>query len=193
MTDVVITGFGATTPLGADAPSTWQGLVEGRNGVHTLDHEWAEGLPVPFAAEVVDEPGNHIPRPRARRLDRSSQLALVAAREAWADAGLSLPRDEDGNPVDNGVDPDRLIVSVATGIGGLHSLLGQWDVQKDKGFRRVSPFTIPMLMANAPAANIGLEFHATGGIHTPVSACASSSEAISLGLDQIRLGRADIV
>lgn len=193
MTDVVITGFGATTPLGADAPSTWQGLVEGRNGVHTLDHEWAEGLPVTFAAEVVDEPGNHIPRPRARRLDRSSQLALVAAREAWADAGLSLPRDEDGNSVDNGVDPDRLIVSVATGIGGLHSLLGQWDVQKDKGFRRVSPFTIPMLMANAPAANIGLEFHATGGIHTPVSACASSSEAISLGLDQIRLGRADIV
>ena len=167
MTDVVITGFGATTPLGADAPSTWQGLVEGRNGVHTLDHEWAEGLPVTFAAEVVDEPGNHIPRPRARRLDRSSQLALVAAREAWADAGLSLPHDEDGNPVDNGVDPDRLIVSVATGIGGLHSLLGQWDVQKDKGFRRVSPFTIPMLMANAPAANIGLEFHATGGI--PVS------------------------
>ncbi|WP_130865300.1 beta-ketoacyl-[acyl-carrier-protein] synthase family protein [Acidipropionibacterium timonense] len=193
MSDVVITGFGATTPLGGDAPSTWQGLLEGRNGVHTLEHDWARDLPVTFAAEVVDEPTNHIPHAQARRLDRSSQLALVAAREAWADAGLTMPRDEEGNLVDNGIDPERLIVCCATGIGGLHSLLGQWDIQKDRGFRRVSPFTIPMLMANAPAANIGLELHATGGIHTPVSACASSSEAISLGLDQIRLGRADVV
>jgi 3-oxoacyl-[acyl-carrier-protein] synthase II len=192
MSDVVITGFGATTPLGGDAPSTWEGLVAGRNGVHTLTEDWVEGLPVRFAAQVVDEPTNHIPHPKARRMDRSSQLAMVAAQEAWADAGLELPHDADGDLVDNGIDPERLVVCCATGIGGLHSLLGQWDIQKDRGFRRVSPFTIPMLMANAPAANIGLLVNAKAGVHTPVSACASSSEAISLGLDQINLGRADI-
>ncbi|AXE38998.1 beta-ketoacyl-[acyl-carrier-protein] synthase family protein [Acidipropionibacterium virtanenii] len=192
MSDVVITGFGATTPLGGDAPSTWEGLLAGRNGVHTLTADWAADVPVRFAACVVDEPTNHIARPQARRMDRSSQLAIVAAREAWSDAGLLLPHDEDGEPVDNGIDPERLVVCCATGIGGLHSLLGQWDIQKDRGFRRVSPFTIPMLMANAPAANIGLMVNAKAGVHTPVSACASSSEAISLGLDQIRLGRAEI-
>ena len=192
MSDVVITGFGATTPLGGDAPTTWEGLVAGRNGVHTLTEDWAADLPVHFAAEAVDDPTNHIPHPKARRMDRSSQLAIVAAEEAWADAGLELPHDADGEPVDNGIDPERLVVCCATGIGGLHSLLGQWDIQKDRGFRRVSPFTIPMLMANAPAANVGLLVNAKAGVHTPVSACASSSEAISLGLDQIHLGRADI-
>ncbi len=192
MSDVVITGFGATTPLGADAPSTWEGLVAGHNGVHALTEDWAADLPVRFAAKVVDEPTNHIPHAQARRMDRSSQLAIVAARQAWADAGLELPKDADGNPVDNGIDAERLVVCCATGIGGQHSLLGQWDIQKDRGFRRVSPFTIPMLMANAPAANVGLMVNAKAGVHTPVSACASSSEAISLGLDQINLGRADI-
>ena len=191
MSDVVITGFGATTPLGPDAPTTWQGLLEGRNGVHNLDFDWIDDVPVKFAAPAIDEPANPLSRPQARRLDRSSQLALVAAKEAWSDAGLELPEPDDSGS--NGIDPERLAVCCATGIGGLHSLLGQWDIQKDKGFKRVSPFTVPMLMANAPAANIGLMVHAKAGVHTPVSACASSSEAISLGLDQIRLGRADIV
>ena len=191
MSDVVITGFGTTTPLGPDAPTTWQGLLEGRNGVHNLDFDWIDDVPVKFAAPAIDEPANHLSRPQARRLDRSSQLALVAAKEAWSDAGLELPEPDDSGS--NGIDPERLAVCCATGIGGLHSLLGQWDIQKDKGFKRVSPFTVPMLMANAPAANIGLMVHAKAGVHTPVSACASSSEAISLGLDQIRLGRADIV
>lgn len=164
MSDVVITGFGTTTPLGPDAPSTWQGLLEGRNGVHTLDFDWIDDVPVKFAAPAVDDPANHLPRPQARRLDRSSQLALVAAKEAWADAGLELPEADD-NSGSNGIDPERLVVCCATGIGGLHSLLGQWDIQKDKGFKRVSPFTVPMLMANAPAANIGLMVHALSLIH----------------------------
>lgn len=100
MSDVVITGFGTTTPLGPDAPSTWQGLLEGRNGVHTLDFDWIDDVPVKFAAPAVDDPANHLPRPQARRLDRSSQLALVAAKEAWADAGLELPEaDEDRKSV----------------------------------------------------------------------------------------------
>ncbi|MDO5736998.1 MAG: beta-ketoacyl-[acyl-carrier-protein] synthase family protein [Propionibacteriaceae bacterium] len=186
MTTVVITGFGATTPLGGDAPSTWEGLLTGRSGVRLLTEEWAAEIPTRIAAHVAVEPSESIDRVEARRLDRSSQLALVAGMEAWSDAGFGLGEE-------NTLDRDRLGVVCGTGIGGLHSLLGQWDVYNDKGHRRVSPFTIPMLMANAPAANIGLKIGARAGIHTPVSACASSNEAISLGVDMIRLGRADVV
>ena len=183
---VVITGIGATTPLGGTAAATWEALLAGRSGVSLIEEEWAAELPTRIAAKAAVEPTEVIDRVEARRLDRSTQLVMVAGLEAWSDAGFGLGDD---NPVDR----DRLGVSSATGIGGLHSLLGQWDVMKEKGVRRVSPFTIPMLMANAPAANIGLKIGARAGIHTPVSACASSNEAISLGLDAIRLGRADVV
>ncbi|WP_203567085.1 beta-ketoacyl-[acyl-carrier-protein] synthase family protein [Aestuariimicrobium ganziense] len=185
MSDIVITGFGAFTPLGTDAPSTWEAMLLGRSGVHHLPHEWAEDLPVTFAAETAGDPSDKLDRVEARRMDRSTQHAVVAAMEAWADAGLTLGDD-------NGIDRDRLGVCCASGIGGMQSLLSQWDVQKEKGFRRVSPFTIPMLMANAPAANVGLRLGARAAIHTPVSACASSNEAIAFGLDMLRLGRADI-
>ncbi len=187
MTEIVITGLGATTPLGGDVASTWAGMLAGRSGVSAITEEWAEELPVKIAAYVKVDPSEVIERVRARRLDRSTQLALIAAQEAWTDAGLDWDAEEGTQ-----VDPQRLIVSVASGIGGLHSLLNNWDAQRDKGYRRVSPFTIPMLMANAPAANIGIQVHAKAGVHTPVSACASSNEAISLALDQLRLGRADI-
>jgi 3-oxoacyl-[acyl-carrier-protein] synthase II len=122
----------------------------------------------------------------ARRLDRSAQLAVVAAMEAWQSAGFGLKED---NPVDR----DRLGVAIATGIGGLNTLLGNWDIQKEKGARRVSPLAIPMLMANASAGNVSIRLGARAGAHAPVSACASSNESISLGLDMIRLGRADVV
>jgi 3-oxoacyl-[acyl-carrier-protein] synthase II len=185
-TTVVITGLGATTPLGGDVASTWEGLLAGRSGVVSLTEEWAQELPTRIAATAAVDPSQVIDRVEARKLDRSTQLMQIAGLAAWADAGFGLGED-------NPVDPDRLGVVSATGIGGLHSLLSQWDVMKDKGVRRVSPFTIPMLMANAPAANLGLKIHARAGVHTPVSACASSNEAISLGLDMIRLGRADVV
>lgn len=185
MTEIVITGLGATTPLGGDVASTWAGMLAGTSGVSAITEEWAAELPVKIAAFVKVDPSEMIERVKARRLDRSTQLALIAAQQAWTDAGL----DWEGDP---SVDPHRLSVSVASGIGGLHSLLNNWDAQRDKGYRRVSPFTIPMLMANAPAANVGLAVHAKAGVHTPVSACASSNEAISLGLDLLRLGRADI-
>lgn len=185
-TTVVITGLGATTPLGGDVASTWTAMLAGRSGVVALTEEWAEQLPTRIAAKVAVDPSEVMDRVEMRKLDRSSQLMQIAGLAAWADAGFGL--DED-----NPVDPDRLGVVSATGIGGLHSLLSNWDVMKDKGVRRVSPFTIPMLMANAPAANLGLKIRARAGIHTPVSACASSNEAISLGLDMIRLGRADVV
>lgn len=182
---VVITGFGAFTPLGTDAPSTWEAMLAGRTGVHALPYDWAADLPVRFAAEAAGDPVAKIDRVAARRLDRSSQLALAAGLEAWADAGLGLRED-------NPIDPERLVVSVGTGIGGLLTTLTQWDIQKEKGLRRVSPFTIPMLMSNAPAANLGLTFGASAAVHAPVSACASSNEAISLAFDQIQLGRCDI-
>jgi 3-oxoacyl-[acyl-carrier-protein] synthase II len=185
MTEIVITGLGATTPLGGDLASTWAGLLAGRSGVRRITEEWADDLPVKIAAYVKVDPSEIIERVKARRLDRSTQLALIAAREAWEDAGFTWEAEDQ-------VDPQRLSVSLASGIGGLHSLLNNWDNQRDKGYRRVSPFTIPMLMANAPAANVGLAVHAKAGVHTPVSACASSNEAISLALDQLRLGRADI-
>lgn len=185
MTEIVITGLGATTPLGGDLASTWAGLLAGRSGVRAITEEWAAELPVRIAAYVKVDPSEIIERVKARRLDRSTQLALIAAREAWEDAGFTWEAEDE-------VDPQRLSVSLASGIGGLHSLLNNWDAQRDKGYRRVSPFTIPMLMANAPAANVGLAVHAKAGVHTPVSACASSNEAISLALDQLRLGRADM-
>lgn len=182
---VVITGLGATTPLGGDVASTWEGLLAGRSGVHTITEDWAAELPTKFAARVVVQPDTIVPRVEARRMDRSSQLAVVAALEAWADAGFALGEE-------NTLDRDRLAVSIGTGIGGLHTILENWDTLKERGVRRVSPYTIPMLMANAPAAQVGLRIGAKAGVHTPVSACASSNEAIAQGLDIIRNGRADV-
>jgi 3-oxoacyl-[acyl-carrier-protein] synthase II len=185
-TPVVITGIGATTPLGGDAPSTWEALLAGKSGVRRIDAEWAEDIPVKIAAQAAVDPSEVLDRVEARRLDRSAQLGIIAAMEAWRDAGYGLKED---NPVDR----ERLGVAIATGIGGLQTLLVNWDVQKDKGARRVSPLAIPMLMANATAANVSLRLGAQAGVHTPVSACASSNESIALGLDMIRLGRADVV
>lgn len=178
---VVVTGIGATTPVGGDVASTWDALLAGRSGVRSLTEEWASELPVQFAARVAVDPADVLDRVEARRLDRTQQLALIAAREAWADAGTP------------DVDPERLGVSIATGIGGALTLLGQWDVYRESGPRRVSPHTIPMLMPNGPAAVVGLEITARAGVHTPVSACASGAEAVAQGLTMIRNGRADMV
>ncbi|GAA2404430.1 beta-ketoacyl-[acyl-carrier-protein] synthase family protein [Nonomuraea africana] len=174
---MVITGLGATTPLGGDVARSWAGLLAGRSGVRPT--EW--DLPVRMAALLTDDPAEILGRPLARRLDRCEQVALVAAREAWADAGAPE------------VDPVRLAVVIGTGTGGALTMLGQDDVLEKEGVRRVSPHTVPMLMANGPAAWVSIELGAEGGAHAPVSACASGSEAIALGLDLIRLGRADVV
>ena len=185
---VVVTGLGATSPVGGDVPSTWQALLDGTSGVARLEHEWAAQLGAQIAAEVKVEPTEVLDRVKARRMDRSGQFALVAALEAWADAGYALP-GADGDTVD----PERLAVAMASGIGGVTTLLNNYDLLKEKGPRRVSPLAIPMLMPNGPAAGVGLAIGAKAGVHTPVSACASGNESISLGIDMIRLGRADVV
>ncbi len=188
---VVVTGIGATTPLGGDAASTWEGLVAGKSGVKPLEQEWAADQAVRIAAPVAVEPSEVIPRPQARRLDRSAQFALIAAQEAWKDAGFTGKAGEPGEGV--GVDPDRLGAVIASGIGGVTTLLDQYDVLKEKGVRRVSPHTVPMLMPNGPSANVGLAVGARAGVHTPVSACASGAEAIGYAIEMIRTGRADVV
>jgi len=138
---VVVTGIGATTPLGGDAASTWEGLIAGKSGVKPLEQEWAAEQAVRIAAPVAVEPSEVIPRPQARRLDRSAQFALIAAKEAWADAGFTEKAGDDAS-----IDPDRLGAVIASGIGGVTTLLDQYDVLKEKGVRRVSPHTVPMLM-----------------------------------------------
>jgi 3-oxoacyl-[acyl-carrier-protein] synthase II len=183
-TRVVVTGLGATSPVGGDAPSTWAALLAGQSGVRPLEHEWARDLSTRIAAEALVDPKDVLERVKARRLDRSGQLAMVAALEAWADAGLAESED---------LDHERVGVAMASGIGGVQTLLANYDALNEKGPRRVSPLAIPMLMPNSPAANIGLVIGAKAGVHTPVSACASGNEAIAQGIDMIRLGRADVV
>ena len=183
-TEVVVTGLGATSPLGGDVASTWDAMLNGRSGVGPLTQGWAAQLSVRIAAQLAVEPSEVLDRVRLRRLDRSQAMALIAAKEAWADAGLA------GG---TGVDPERLAVSLGTGIGGAQTLLNQDDVLEAEGPRKVSPFTVPMLMPNGPAAHVGLELGAKAGVHCVASACATGAEAVSLGLDIIRSGRADVV
>ena len=178
---VVVTGLGATTPLGGDVLTTWSALLSGKSGVRTLTEEWTSLLPVSFAARVAIEPSEQMERVEIRRLDRSEQFAIIASREAWKDAGSP------------DIDKERLGVVIASGIGGVITMLEQYDTLNNKGARLVSPHTVPMLMPNGPAANVGLELQAKAGVHTPVSACASGAEAVGYALEMIRSNRADII
>lgn len=179
---VVVTGLGATTPLAGNAPDSWRRLVAGESGVSAIPHEWAAELPVRIAGSAAVDPSEVLDRVQARRWDRSQQLAVIAAREAWAEARH-----------DDSLDPTRLAVVFGSGIGGYETLLVAHDTLREKGAARVSPVAVPMLMPNGPAAAVGLEIGAQAGVHTPISACASGAEAVSMGLDIINLGRADVV
>lgn len=180
---IVVTGVGATTPLGGDARSTWNALLAGESGISTIDAEWVAKyeLPVTFAGQAKVKPSEVLTPQEIKRLDPSSQFALVAAREAWADAGSPE------------VAPERLAVEYATGIGGVWTLLDAYDALKEKGPRRVLPMTIPMLMPNGPAAAIGMDIAARGGVRTSVSACASSTEAVANAIARLRSGEIDVV
>ncbi|MGI6878047.1 beta-ketoacyl-[acyl-carrier-protein] synthase family protein [Microbacterium sp. gxy059] len=180
---IVVTGIGATSALGGTAPENWSNLLDGVSGAHTLTHEWVETyqLPVTFAAEASVRPEEVLPRHEAKRLDPSTQFALIAAREAWADAGSPE------------IAPERLGIDWATGIGGVWTLLDAWDALREKGPRRVMPLTVPMLMPNAGAGNLSLHFGAKAFARTVVSACASSTESIANAYQHLQDGLADVV
>jgi 3-oxoacyl-[acyl-carrier-protein] synthase II len=180
---IVVTGLGATTPLGGDVQTTWRALLAGESGVSTLEQEWVERhqLPVKFAGQAKVAAKEILSVPETKRLDPASQFALIAAREAWADAGTP------------DVEPERLAVEFATGIGGVWTLLDAYDTLNTSGPRRVLPMTVPMLMANGPAAAIGMDIAARGGVRTAVSACASSTEAIANAIARLQSGAIDIV
>ncbi|GAA1564981.1 3-oxoacyl-[acyl-carrier-protein] synthase 2 [Leucobacter aridicollis] len=180
---IVVTGIGASSPLGGTASESWEALLAGESGVRTIEADWVEkyDLPVSFAGQARVQPSEVLERPVAKRLDPSSQFALVAAKEAFADAGSPE------------IPSERLGVDWATGIGGIWSLLDAWDTLREKGPRRVMPLTVPMLMPNAPSAAISMHFTARAFARTVASACASSTESIANAYEHLQLGLADIV
>lgn len=180
---IVVTGIGVSSPLGGTAPETWANLLAGKSGARTLEHEWVAQyeLPVHFAAEAAVRPDTVLERPVAKRLDPSGQFALVSALEAWADAGAPE------------VDPVRLGVDYATGIGGLWTLLDAWDTLREKGPRRVLPMTVPMLMPNSASGNLSMHFGARAFARTVASACASSTESIVGAYEHLQAGLADVI
>lgn len=183
MRRVVVTGIGATTPLGGDVASSWANLLAGKSGISTLEQEWVARfeLPVTFAGQAKIAASEILTPQEAKRLDPSSQFALIAARQAWEDAG---------NPE---VEPERLAVDFATGIGGVWTLLDAYDTLRERGPRRVLPMTVPMLMPNGPAAAIGMDLGARAGVRTAVSACASGNESIANAFHRIQNNEADVV
>lgn len=149
--------------------------------MRVLEDEWCADLPTRIAATVGIDPYSVLDRVQARRMDRSGQFGVIAAREAWADANIK------------DVEPDRLGVAFGTGIGGLSTVVEQYDVLNSRGPGRVNPLTVPMIMPNAAAALVGLDLGARAGVHAPVSACATSAEALALGAAMLRDKRADVV
>jgi len=181
---IVVTGIGATTPIGGTAQDSWEALLRAESGAHTLAQDWVAelDLPVTFAAEAKVRPEEVLERVEVRRNDPQAQYALIALREAWADAGAPE------------VEPERLGIDWATGIGGLWTLLDAWDTLKEKGPRRVLPTTVPMLMPNAAAGTaLSMELNARAYARTVVSACASSTESIVNAYEHLQAGYADVV
>ena len=180
---VVVTGLGATTPLGGTFTDTWAAVLAGQSAARTMSYEWVEKyeLPVHFSAFIHTPPIEVLTKVEVRRMDPSAQYAVIAAREAWADAGAPE------------IDPVRLGVAVGTGIGGVWTLLDQWDILREKGVRRVFPLSVPMLMPNTASGNVSLALGARAGAHCTVSACASGAESMGTGYEMIRSGRADMV
>ncbi|MCU1546188.1 MAG: beta-ketoacyl-ACP synthase [Homoserinimonas sp.] len=180
---IVVTGLGATSPLGGNVADSWSALLAGQSGIRPLDQDWVTryDLPIRFAGQAKVPSADVLERIETKRLDPSSQFALTAAREAWADAGTP------------DVDPLRIAVDFATGIGGIWTLVDAWEALRERGPRRVLPMTVPMLMPNGPAAAISMDISARGGARTVVSACASGTESITNAYDHLQAGLADII
>ena len=179
--EVVVTGLGMTTPVGGDVARSWSAILAGQSGVRPIDAEWIAEQPSRIAGQLAVDPSEVLTKVETRRLDRSQQAAVIAAREAWQDAGAPT------------VEPERLGTVIGTGIGGVTSLLEAYDTLNERGWSRVSPHMVTMIMPNGPAAVVGLEIGARAGVHSPVSACASGAEAIANAARMIHDGRADVV
>ncbi|RAX18809.1 beta-ketoacyl-ACP synthase II [Pseudarthrobacter sp. AG30] len=178
---VLVTGAGTINPLGSTVKETWEALLDGRSGIAELTQDWAEQLPVKIAGQVTADLSEHLGTREMKRMDRCGQLALVAAREAWTQAGTP------------DVDPERFAVVIGSAYGGLGSTLEQDRALGRSGPRKVSPHTLTRLMVNGPAAWVSIDLGARGGARTPVSACASGAEAIVQAAEMIRSGAADVV
>lgn len=180
---IVVTGLGTSSPLGGNVADTWKALLAGESGASTLEQDWVAELelPVTFAAQAKVPSSELLERVETKRLDPSSQFALIAAREAWADAGTP------------DVDPLRISVDFATGIGGIWTLVDAWEALRTRGPRRVLPMTVPMLMPNGPAAAVSMALSARGGARTTVSACASGTESIVNAYAHLQAGLTDVV
>lgn len=173
--------MGSMNPLGANVAETWEAMLAGRSGIAALTDGWAEALPVRIAGRVTADLGDFLGTRELKRMDRCGQLALVAAREAWEQAGKP------------GVEPERLAVVIGSAYGGMDTVLAQVRELDKGGPRKVSPHTLTRLMVNGPSAWVSIDLGAKGGARTPVSACASGAEAISQGAEMIRSGAADVV
>jgi 3-oxoacyl-[acyl-carrier-protein] synthase II len=178
----VITGIGPVSPVGIGVDEFWSGMLGGRNGVRTITRFPIDDLPVTVAGEVDGfEPSDYLDVKEARRTDRFTQFGVASAQLAWQDAGTPEVVAERGG------------VIFATGIGGIETLLTQHSVLLEKGPGRVSPFMVPMLMANAPAGHIAMRFGLTGANFATISACSSSNHALFEALRLIRQGALDLV
>ena len=180
---VVVTGLGAVTPLGNDVRSTWEGLTSGRSGIGRITRFDPAAYETQIAGEVKDfDPLKAMDRKEARRTDRFAQLGVAAAAEAMQHAKLDTTKDN-----------DRIGVALATGVGGLETLIEQVLVMEKRGPSRLSPFLVPMLMANAASAQISMQFGLRGPNLTHVSACASSAHALGESAEMIRRGMAEVM
>jgi 3-oxoacyl-[acyl-carrier-protein] synthase II len=182
MRRVVVTGLGAVTPLGLDARTTWDAALAGRSGVDWIRAFDPTGYPVRIASEVKDfDAAAVVGSKEARRLERNVVLAVAAAREAWADAGVE------------GVDPSRAGILVGSAIGGVTGVLAQNEVLGERGHSRVSPWFLPNVLVDSASGQIAIDLGLRGPNYAPVSACATGSHAVGEGAELIRRGDADVV
>ncbi|MFE3081566.1 KasA/KasB family beta-ketoacyl-ACP synthase [Nocardia tengchongensis] len=179
---VVVTAMAATTCLGSDVETTWSRLLAGDSGIGALTDDFVAeyDLPVRIGGRLVTQPGERLTRIEQRRMSFVQQLALVLGRQVWQEAGTPE------------VEAERLVVAIGTGLGGGEALIGAVDLMRSAGYRKVPPMTVPMVMPNGPAATVGLEIGAKGGVYAPVSACASGAEAIAHAWRSITTGEADV-